>query len=47
MLNKIKQEISLELERMTPKQREVFFKGAEDVYEGLKKMAKARTSLTK
>lgn len=47
MLQKIREELSLELEQMTPKQREEFFKGAEEVYEGLKKMAKARTAITR
>jgi len=47
MLQKIREELSLELEQMTPKQREEFFKGAEEVYEGLKRMAKARTAITR
>jgi hypothetical protein len=47
MLQKIREEISLELEQMTPEQREEFFRGAEDVYEGLKKMAKVRTAIAK
>ena len=45
MLRKIREELSLELEKMAPKQREEYFKGAYEVYEGLKKMAKARAAI--
>jgi len=37
---------SLELEKMTPKQRKEYFKAACEVYEGLKKMAKVREAIT-
>lgn len=47
MLRKIREELSLELEKMTPKQCEEYFKGAYEVYEGLKKMAKIREAITK
>ena len=47
MLNQIRKELSLELEKMMPEQREEFFKGAENVYDGLKKMAKARQTITR
>ncbi len=47
MLDQIRKELSQDLERMMPKQREEFFKGAENVYEGLKKMAKARQAVTR
>ncbi len=47
MLQKIRKDLSLELEKMTPRQREEFFKGAEKVYEGLKKMAKARATIAR
>jgi predicted CopG family antitoxin len=46
MLQKIREELSSDLEKMTPKQREEFFRGAEEVYEGLSKMAKARASVS-
>jgi hypothetical protein len=45
MIRKIREELSLELDKMTTKQREKFFKGAKEVYEGLRKMAKARTTI--
>ncbi len=47
MLQKIRKDLSLELEKMTPRQREEFFKGAEKVYEGLKNMAKARATIAR
>lgn len=40
------EELSLELEKMTSKQREEYFKGAYEVYEGLKKMVKAKEAIT-
>lgn len=47
MLRKIREELSLELEKMSPKQREEYFKGASEIYGGLKKMAKARAAITR
>lgn len=47
MLRQIREELSVELEKMTPKQREEFFKGAEELYEGLKKMEKVRASIAR
>jgi hypothetical protein len=47
MLNQIREELSQDLEKMMPEQREEFFKGAENVYDGLKKMAKARQAVTR
>ena len=47
MLRKIREELSLELEKMAPKQREEYFKGAYEVYEGLKKLAKVRVAITR
>jgi hypothetical protein len=47
MLAKIRKQLSQDLDKMTPQQREKFFEGTKDVYEGLKKMAKVRHSIVK
>ena len=47
MLSQIRKELSIELEKMTPKQREEFFKGAEEFYKGLKKMERVRAAITR
>jgi hypothetical protein len=47
MLNRIRKELSKELSMMTPAQRQEFFQGAEDVYEGLKKMARSRETIAR
>ncbi|HEX9844931.1 MAG TPA: hypothetical protein VGA92_00535 [Candidatus Nitrosotenuis sp.] len=47
MLDQIRKELSQDLEKMTSQQREEFFKGTEEIYEGLKKMAKVRQSITR
>ncbi len=47
MLRQIRKELSLELEKMTPEQREEFFKGAEEFYEGLRKMEKVRAAIAR
>ncbi len=47
MLRQIRKELSLELEKMTSDQREEFFKGAEEFYEGLRKMEKVRASIAR
>jgi hypothetical protein len=47
MLRQIRKELSLELEKMTPEQREEFFKGAKEFYEGLRKMEKVRAAITR
>jgi hypothetical protein len=47
MLRQIRKEISSELEKMTPEQRQEFFKGAEELYEGLKKMEKVRAAIAR
>jgi predicted CopG family antitoxin len=47
MLRQIRKELSLELKKMAPEQRKEFITGTEDVYEGLKKMAKARQSIAR
>ncbi|MGH2611674.1 MAG: hypothetical protein ACRDFB_01335 [Rhabdochlamydiaceae bacterium] len=47
ILNQVHKELSQDLEKMTPQQREEFFKGTEEIYKGLKKMAKVRQSFTR
>ena len=47
MLRQIRKEVSSELEKMTPEQRQEFFKGAEELYEGLKKMEKVRAAVAR
>jgi len=47
MLGKIRRDLSQDLEKMTPQQREKFFEGAKEIYEGLKKMVEVRQSVTK
>ena len=47
MVQHIRKELSLELEKMTPRQREEFFKGAEELFEGLKKIEKVRAAIAR
>lgn len=47
MLNQIRKELSQDLEKMTPQQRKEFSKGTEEIYEGLKRMAKVKQSITR
>ena len=46
-LSQIRKELSEDLEKMTTRQREEFFKGTEEIYEGLKKMAKVKQSIAR
>ncbi len=46
MLHGIRKELSLELVKMSSKQREEFFQGAEEFYAGLKKMERVRASIS-
>jgi len=46
MLREMRKELSLELAKMSPKQREEFFRGAEEFYAGLKKMERVRASIS-
>jgi hypothetical protein len=46
MIREIRRELSLELVKMSSKQREEFFKGAEEFYAGLKKMERVRASIS-
>lgn len=41
ILGKIRNQISQDLDKMTPQQREKFFEGAKEIYEGLKKDGKS------
>ena len=43
MLQKIREELSEEMARMTPKQRREYAKAAKEVYRGLAKMVKIRS----
>ncbi len=47
MLRDIRKELSSELEKMTPDQREEFFRGAEEFYKGLTRMEKVRTAVAR
>lgn len=47
MLGKIRKELSHDLDKMTPQQREKFFEGTREIYDGLKKMAKVRQAIAK
>jgi hypothetical protein len=47
MLRQIREELSLELDKMTPKQREEFFRGAEELFHGLQKMEKVRAAIAR
>lgn len=47
MLEQIRKELSQDLEKMTPQQQKEFFKGAEEMYEGLRKMARVKQSITR
>lgn len=47
LLSKIRKELSQDLEKMTPQQREEFLKGTEEIYKGLRKMAKVKQSIAR
>jgi uncharacterized protein (UPF0305 family) len=44
-LRKIRSELSEEMEKITPSQREEYLEAAKDVYIGLSKMSKIRESM--